>query len=174
MCELLVYLYEIYISEGLPKVEEEPEEPVRPEQFEVTIGEKTYIILENLTKNDAPDGFELAETTYDSWPINCFVNSDNSMILMLLQVKDSDEKAFFVYDEANQTFSSSVPVSVSDYLEKSVEYKELKTYKEDTKNAPNVLAIVLGVVLVASVVFNGYLVYRICRNKETGLKFLKK
>ena len=93
---------------------------------------------------------------------------------MLLQVKDSDEKAFFVYDEANQTFSSSVPVSVSDYLEKSVEYKELKAYKEDTENAPNVLAIVLGIVLAASVVFNGYLVYRICRNKETGLKFLKK
>lgn len=95
-------------------------------------------------------------------------------ILMLLKAKDSDEKAFFVYDAANQTFSSSIPVSVSDYLEKSVEYKELKQFKEDTENAPNVLAIVLGVVLAASVAFNGYLIYSIYKNKETAFKFLKK
>ncbi|MDD6881260.1 MAG: hypothetical protein PUE18_06765 [Firmicutes bacterium] len=160
-------------EEGLPKAEEEPEEPVRPEQFEVIIGEKTYVILENLTKKDAPDGFKLGETTYDSWPVNCFISKDDSMVLMLLQVKDVDEKAFFVYDEANQTFSPSIPVSVSDYLEKSLEYKQLKELQKEVENSSNTLAVVLGILLIVSVIGNGFFLYNMYKTKG-GFNIRKK
>ena len=45
--------------------EQEEEEPLeKPEQIEVEIGDKTYVICEDITEEDAPAGFKLAKAKY--------------------------------------------------------------------------------------------------------------
>ncbi len=143
------------IVEEVEKVEEvDPSQ--KPETIEVVIGEKTYIIVENLKDKELPKGFEAKKIGYGEykWEIQVAKSENSKYTLMLLQDKETSEETWWFYNEETGEFTNSTTLDVLETLE----FESLKnTPKEEQSNTLLYVFVGLSVVLAGGL---GYLVYR--------------
>lgn len=139
-------------EEKIEPEEEEEEKPLeKPEQIEVEIGGKAYIIFEDLKKEDAPEGFKLATAKYGQWEweVPVYAEEDGTYILICAVNKKTETKEFFLYSEEDGgSFSSEIPVSVAEFME----YKELaeEAKAEERSNDSILLPVMIGVLIAAA------------------------
>ena len=138
-------------EEKIEPEEEEEEKPLeKPEQIEVEIGGKDYVIFEDLKKEDAPEGFKLATAKYGQWEweVPVYAEEDGTYILICVVNKETEAKEFFLYSEEDEgSFSSEIPVSVAEFME----YKELaEAAKAGERNDDSILLPVMIGVLIAA------------------------
>ena len=133
--------------------EQEEEEPLeKPDQIEVKIGDKTYVICEDITEEDAPAGFKLAKAKYGEWDWEIAVYSDEegNYVLVCLMVKETEDRQFFRYNEEKGTFNDEIPVSVAEFME----YKNLAAAAaaddEEEENDSVLVPVLIGVLIVAA------------------------
>lgn len=81
-----------------------PEEPVeeidpsvKPEEIEVTVGSKTYVICEDLKDKELPEGFEATKYEYGEykWSIQVAESESSKHTLILLKDKESGKESWF-------------------------------------------------------------------------------
>ncbi len=133
--------------------EQEEEEPLeKPEQIEVEIGDKTYVICEDITEEDAPAGFKLAKAKYGEWDWEIAVYSDEegNYVLVCLMVKETEDRQFFRYNEEKGTFNDEIPVSVAEFME----YKNLAAAAAaddgEEENDSILVPVLIGILIVAA------------------------
>ena len=134
------------------EVEEEPQE--KPEQIEVEVGDREYIIYEDLSAEDAPAGFELGKAHYGEWDweIAVYVDKENDYVLVCLQDKESGEKQFFLYDEEKGSFGRAVSLTVDefiDYRNLSAAAAAAAAEPEEEESGLSPTVILLGVLIAA-------------------------
>ena len=134
------------------EVEEEPQE--KPEQIEVEVGDREYIIYEDLSAEDAPAGFELGKAHYGEWDweIAVYVDKENDYVLICLQDKESGEKQFFLYDEEKGSFGRAVSLTVDefiDYRNLSAAAAAAAAEPEEEESSLSPTVILLGVLIAA-------------------------
>lgn len=152
-----------------PEEEEEEEEPLeKPEQVEVEIGDKTYIICEDIKEEDAPAGFKLATVKYGEWDweVPAYADEEGKYVLICLMDKESEKRQFFLYDEEGGTFDDEIPVSVAEFME----YKNLAAAAAEAENEEeednNVLVPVLIVCLAAAAAYAAVLQVMMIKKKR--------
>lgn len=133
--------------------EQEEEEPLeKPEQIEVEIGDKTYVICEDITEEDAPAGFKLAKAKYGEWDWEIAVYSDEegNYVLVCLTDKETEDRQFFRYNEEKGTFNDEIPVSVAEFME----YKNLAAAAAaddgEEENDSILVPVLIGILIVAA------------------------
>ena len=145
--------------------QEEPDPSEKPEQIEVTVGDATYVIVEDLSEKELPEGFEAKDAVYGEyeWPIQLAVSEKSQYVLILLSGLESGEESWFFYDEESGAITGSKTITVAEALE----YESLsKAPKEDGDNS---LTIALGAAAaVFALAFAGLGGYEIYKKKTDG------
>ena len=135
------------------------------EQIEVTVGDATYVIVEDLSEKELPEGFEAKDAVYGEyeWPIQLAVSEKSQYVLILLSGLESGEESWFFYDEESGAITGSKTITVAEALE----YEVLsKAPKEDGDNS---LTIALGAAAaVFALAFAGLGGYEIYKKKTDG------
>ena len=147
-----------------PQDDEESEENSE-KQLETTIGNKEYIICENLDNKDIPQGFTITVAQYKDKEIPVFKDVELKYTVALLKNKETGEENWFFYDEEKDTFSATTALTTEDIIE----YEELKTAIGDNfmqgkvKATDQVLFIALGgtvVLLLGAVLIMQYIILK--------------
>lgn len=143
-----------------PQSEEEAVDPSeKPDQIQITIGDKTYIIVEDLSEKKMPEGFTATDSKYGEyeWKIQVAKSDESKYTLILLKDSETDEESWFFYDEETGQVTSSTSLDVMGTLE----YERLLLESEgQADNNINTYLIVLSCILGAAVIgLGGYLIY---------------
>lgn len=77
-----------------------------PKDIEVTVGEKEYLLLDDLTAVSIPDGFSLCSVVYKEYEVSGITNGAD-VTLCMLEEKESGEQAWFFYDSEKEKFSQT-------------------------------------------------------------------
>ena len=144
--------------------EEEADPSEKPDQIEVTVGDKTYVIVEDLTDKEFPEGFAAEDAGYGEydWPIQIAKSEASQYTLILLMDPETEEESWFFYDEETGTITSSKTITVAETLE----YERLVA--EAAEPEDNTLTIVLGVAAgVFALAFAGLGGYNIYTRKKS-------
>ncbi len=152
------------VEETEPEEEVDPSE--KPEQIEVTIGDKTYVIVEDLTDKEFPEGFAAEDAGYGEydWPIQIAKSEVSQYTLILLMDPETEEESWFFYDEETGAITSSKSITVAEALE----YEKLAAEADEPED--NTLTIALGVAAgvfaLAFAVLSGYNIYTRRKSKD--------
>lgn len=153
------------------KVEDEPEEEEpqeKPEQVEVEIGDKTYIICEDIKEEDAPAGFKLTTVKYGEWDweVSAYTDEDGAYVLICLMDKETGEREFFVYDAEGGAFKDKISVSVKDFIEYNDLKAEAAEAENEEKSGAKYLVPALVGLLVAAAAYAAVLQVMILRKRK--------
>ena len=68
------------------------------DQIQITIGDKTYIIVEDLSEKKMPEGFTAADSKYGEyeWKIQVAKSDESKYTLILLKDSETDERGKLV------------------------------------------------------------------------------
>ena len=143
-----------------PQSEEEAVDPSeKPDQIQITIGDKTYIIVEDLSEKKMTEGFTAADSKYGEyeWKIQVAKSDESKYTLILLKDSETDEESWFFYDEETGQVTSSTSLDVMGTLE----YERLLLESEEqADDNVNTYLIVLSCILGAAVIgLGGYMIY---------------
>ena len=105
---------------GEDQEEQPPEE--RPEEIRVTVGDKEYIVNEDISENDFPVGFTMTVIQYNDVDVPVIVDMDLNYTLIMLTDPDTGDSAWFFYDDESGEFSASTDITA----EEAMEYANLK------------------------------------------------
>lgn len=144
--------------------EEEADPSEKPEQIEVTVGDKTYVIVEDLTDKEFPEGFAAEDAGYGEydWPIQIAKSEASQYTLILLMDPETEEESWFFYDEETGAITSSRSITVTE----AIEYERLAA--EAAEPQDNTLTIALGVAAgVFALAFAGLGGYNIYTRKKS-------
>lgn len=151
------YTITIYRTEGTGGGDEEEkpgddEQQKIPEDIKVSVGDKEYILAENISENDVPKGFTITSAMYGEYEIPVIKDSELKYTLAMLKDPETGDGKWFFYDEENDTFSSSSQISAED----AMRFAELAAYYDNKGDEPSgigmtdkILLAVLGVTAVA-------------------------
>lgn len=145
--------------------EEEPDPSEKPDNIEVEVGDRTYVIVDDLKDKKLPEGFEAKDSAYGEydWNIQIAVSDESEYKLILLSDPETDEEKWFFYDEETEKITSSRTISV----EEALEYERLAIEAEKGENSS--MTIILGAAALAFALafagLGGYTIYN-KRKKE--------
>lgn len=145
--------------------EEEPDPSEKPDNIEVEVGDRTYVIVDDLKDKKLPEGFEAKDSAYGEydWNIQIAVSDESEYKLILLSDPETDEEKWFFYDEETEKITSSRTISV----EEALEYERLALEAEKGENSS--MTIILGAAALAFALafagLGGYTIYN-KRKKE--------
>lgn len=151
------YTITIYRTEGTGGGDEEEkpgddEQQKIPEDIKVSVGDKEYILAENISENDVPKGFTITSAMYGEYEIPVIKDSELKYTLAMLKDPETGDGKWFFYDEEKDTFSSSSQISAED----AMRFAELAAYYDNKGDEPSgigmtdkILLAVLGVTAVA-------------------------
>ncbi len=155
------------------KEEEEEKAPEKPEQIEIEIGDKTYIICEDIKEEAAPAGFKMTMIKYGEWDweVPAYTDEEGKYILICLMKKESGERQFFVYDAEGGSFRDRIPVSVEEFIEyKNLSAADSDSEKEETKEDKNIIPLLVGS-LIAVAAYAAVLQIMVIRKKRKESAF---
>lgn len=151
------YTITIYRAEGTGGGDEEEkpgddEQQKIPEDIKVSVGDKEYILAENISENDVPKGFTITSAMYGEYEIPVIKDSELKYTFAMLKDPETGDGKWFFYDEENDTFSSSSQISAED----AMRFAELAAYYDNKGDEPSgigmtdkILLAALGVTAVA-------------------------
>lgn len=93
-------------TEETPDNTEEPEDT----RLEAAVGSQILYVYDDFSEGKIPEGFEKTKTTYNGKEINAVQDSTGEIILVYLVDENTENGAFYIYDEATGAFSEFVEV----------------------------------------------------------------
>lgn len=152
------YTITIYKAEGTTggNDKEDPdlpdEKPETPEEIKITLGGKEYVLDENISENNIPEGFTITSAMYGQQEIPVIKDSQLKYTFALLKDGETGDSRWFFFNEENDTFSSSVEISSED----AMKYAQLVAAEDTNGSEPSgigmtekILYIALGVTVAA-------------------------
>ena len=152
------YTITIYKAEGTTggNDKEDPdlpdEQPETPEEIKITLGGKEYVLDENISENNIPEGFTITSAMYGQQEIPVIKDSQLKYTFALLKDGETGDSRWFFFNEENDTFSSSVEISSED----AMKYAQLVAAEDTNGSEPSgigmtekILYIALGVTVAA-------------------------
>lgn len=152
------YTITIYKAEGTTggNDKEDPdlpdEQPETPEEINVTVGGKEYVLDENISENNIPEGFTITSAMYGQQEIPVIKDSQLKYTFALLKDGETGDSKWFFFNEENDTFSSSVEISSED----AMKYAQLVAAENTNGSEPSgigmtekILYIALGITVAA-------------------------
>ncbi len=148
---------------GTPDEVEEVEEvdpSVKPEQIEIVLGGRTYIICEVLKDKELPEGFTASDMEYGEykWGIQVAKSEDSQYTLILLTDKETGEEGWFFFDEETGAITNSTTLTVAETLEHEKLVAESKN--KDTENLLKIFIAATAILGVAFIGQNGYILFK--------------
>lgn len=151
--------------------ETEKPEPEPPEEIETTVGDKTYIICENLDKKDIPQGFTMTVAKFGEYEIPAFKDKELKYTFVLLKDKETGDESWFFFDEESDTFapakamSADVIIAYEEALAKASGNK-IPQGAEKSNIDNNILFIALGATMLLLLIVVITLQVKIIKNKN--------
>ena len=124
------------------------DENERPEQLEVSVGEKEYVVVENYADIEIPQGLAVTVAKLGEYDIPALADKDLKYTLVLLYDEETGDNAWFFYDQESSEFSASVPMSTDeliDFLAAATSERAEKVEAQEGITTNTILFIALGV-----------------------------
>lgn len=86
---------------------QEDEQEDTQQDIIVSIGEKEYLLVEDLTEVSIPQGFSLCPVSYKEYQVVGIRNGEDDVVLCLLEDLETGEQKWFFYEEEDESFSQS-------------------------------------------------------------------
>lgn len=128
--------------------EDKDDENERPERLEVAVGEKEYVVVENYSDIEIPQGLAVTVAKLGEYDIPALADKDLKYTLVLLYDEETGDNAWFFYDQGKSEFSASVPMSTDeliDFLAAASSEREEKVEAREGITTNTILFIALGV-----------------------------
>lgn len=124
------------------------DENERPQQLEVAVGEKEYVVVENYADIEIPQGLAVTVAKLGEYDIPALADKDLKYTLVLLYDEETGDNAWFFYDQEKSEFSASVPMSTDeliDFLAAASSERAEKVEAQEGITTNTILFIALGV-----------------------------
>ncbi|MBQ9961646.1 MAG: cadherin-like beta sandwich domain-containing protein [Firmicutes bacterium] len=149
------------------------EENKRPDQFEVKVGDKTYLICENYDSKDIPQGFTMTVADFGEYEIPVFKDAELKYTVALLEDKATGDDNWFFYNEESDAFEQKTSLSAKEIIE----YEEMILKGTDSPSGDNktdatekMLFIALGGTLLLLFVAVLLLQFKIMKSRKRDLE----
>ena len=124
-------------KDGETEEPDQEEKEEKPESIEVTVGDKKYLLVEDLTGITIPEGFSLCSVLYKDHEVSG-ITDGGDVIFCMLEEKENGEQKWFFYDGSNEKFSQTqrfTPEQIMELEKDKVVYRTENAASEEAETA---------------------------------------
>ena len=106
------------------KENDKDKEDDKKEAIKVSIGKTEYILVDDLTGIEIPEGFSMCIVTYEGKDLSGIENQDKDVTLCLLQNEDGEQEWYF-FDKEKEAFTKTqrfTPAQIFSYVKENTVY----------------------------------------------------